>query len=134
MERQAELTQQAARLAHESQQRRHLEALLDEGLQVQNQILLGLQVLRHSLQHLLRCATCTDMPSCTDLQAMSYRLPCCDQTDCGLIEMFRTWEQCHFRICICHDSMCMLSRQPDTCPVCMHVTSIMCGLHVDRSW
>ena len=44
VERQAELSQQAARLAHESQQRHHLETLLDEGLQVQTQILLGLQV------------------------------------------------------------------------------------------
>ena len=45
VERQAELIQQAARLTHEAEQRRHLEALLDEGLQVQTQILLGLQVM-----------------------------------------------------------------------------------------
>lgn len=56
MERQAELTQLAARLTHETEQRRHLEALLDEGLQVQHQILLGLQVplLLLTLQMLLR--------------------------------------------------------------------------------
>ena len=44
VESQAELSQQAGRLAKEGERRRHLEALLDEGLQVQNQILLGLQV------------------------------------------------------------------------------------------
>lgn len=44
MESQAELSQQAGRLSKEGERRRHLEALLDEGLQVQNQILLGLQV------------------------------------------------------------------------------------------
>lgn len=44
VETQAQMRQQAARLAKEGERRRHLEALLDEGLQVQNQILLGLQV------------------------------------------------------------------------------------------
>lgn len=44
LEGQAQLSQQAARLAKETDRRRHLEALLDEGLQVQSQILLGLQV------------------------------------------------------------------------------------------
>ena len=44
VESQAELSQQAGRLSKEGERRRHLEALLDEGLQVQNQILLGLQV------------------------------------------------------------------------------------------
>ena len=44
VESQAQLSQQAGRLSKEGERRRHLEALLDEGLQVQNQILLGLQV------------------------------------------------------------------------------------------
>ena len=44
VEAQAQLSQQAGRLAKETDRRRHLEALLDEGLQVQSQILLGLQV------------------------------------------------------------------------------------------
>ena len=41
---QAEATEQAARLGREADRRRHAESLLEEGLQVQNQILLGLQV------------------------------------------------------------------------------------------
>ncbi|KAL0031206.1 hypothetical protein WJX77_009499 [Trebouxia sp. C0004] len=45
VESQAQLSQQAGRLSKEGERRRHLEALLDEGLQVQNQILLGLQEL-----------------------------------------------------------------------------------------
>ena len=44
VEAQAHMTHQAARLSKESERRRHLEALLEEGLQVQNQILVGLQV------------------------------------------------------------------------------------------
>ena len=54
MERQAELIQQAARLTHEAEQRRHLEALLDEGLQVQTQILLGLQVICKAIPRFCR--------------------------------------------------------------------------------
>ena len=41
---QAQLSEQGARLGREGERRRHLETLLDEGLQVQTQILLGLQV------------------------------------------------------------------------------------------
>ena len=47
VEREAQMRLQAARLAKEAERRRHLEALLDQGLQVQNQILLGLQVGQH---------------------------------------------------------------------------------------
>ena len=42
---QAQLAEQQARLTREADRRRNAEALLQEGLQVQNQILLGLQVL-----------------------------------------------------------------------------------------
>ena len=41
---QAQLAEQQARLTREADRRRNAEALLQEGLQVQNQILLGLQV------------------------------------------------------------------------------------------
>lgn len=44
VEAQAQLSEHAGRLSKETERRRHLEALLDEGLQVQSQILLGLQV------------------------------------------------------------------------------------------
>lgn len=134
VERQAELSQQAARLAHESQQRRHLEALLDEGLQVQNQILLGLQVLHHPRPGLLRCGTCADMLSRTKLQAMSYRLPCCDQIGLHFNQKALHAGTIPVPVHTRHDRMCMLSRQPESCSVYMHVTSIMYGFHVGRSW
>ncbi|KAL3159508.1 hypothetical protein ABBQ38_009926 [Trebouxia sp. C0009 RCD-2024] len=50
VEAQAQLSEQAGRLSKETERRRHLEALLDEGLQVQSQILLGLQEMVRYLQ------------------------------------------------------------------------------------
>ena len=60
VESQAELSQQASRTAREGERRRHLEALLEEGLQVQQQILLGLQVCCH---HLTPCQNLTNIQS-----------------------------------------------------------------------
>lgn len=75
VESQAELSQQASRTAREGERRRHLEALLEEGLQVQHQILLGLQVCHHlpgqtliNLQTLLWKA-CWSRTRCCPLQA-----------------------------------------------------------------
>ena len=83
MEAQARLSQHTGRLTKETDRRRHLEALLDEGLQVQSQILLGLQVAGpHPLSpldaHMFQRRSCFCVlaldPSSMILQVASFRL------------------------------------------------------------